>query len=68
MPSNITLNSSIVAEACGAKFCGATSDTDDSPNLERPPEERIHLICGIYLGCMIVASLIVMFGVDSLSR
>lgn len=68
VPTNVTLNSSIVAETCGAKFCGATSDTSESPNLERPPEERIHLISGIYLSCMIVASLIVAFGVDSLSR
>ncbi|CAL7950379.1 unnamed protein product [Xylocopa violacea] len=66
--ANTTLNSSIVAEACGANFCGATSDTSDSPKLERPPEERIHLISGIYLCCMIVASLIVAFAVDSLTR
>ncbi|XP_076750648.1 UNC93-like protein isoform X1 [Xylocopa sonorina] len=66
--ANTTLNSTIVAEACGANFCGATSDTSDSPKLERPPEERIHLISGIYLCCMIVASLIVAFAVDSLTR
>ncbi|KOC65552.1 UNC93-like protein [Habropoda laboriosa] len=68
VPTNTTLNSSFVAEACGANFCGATSNTSDSPKLERPPEERIHLISGIYLCCMIVASLIVAFGVDSLAR
>ncbi|XP_076180620.1 UNC93-like protein [Ptiloglossa arizonensis] len=63
-----TLNSSVVAEACGANFCGTTSDSDETPTLERPPEERIHLISGIYLVCMIIASLIIAFGVDSLSR
>ncbi|XP_017753017.1 PREDICTED: UNC93-like protein [Eufriesea mexicana] len=68
VPTNTTLNSSIVAETCGAKFCGASSNTTDSPNLERPPEERIHLIFGIYLCCTVVASLIVAFGVDSLTR
>lgn len=68
VPVNTTLNSSIVAEICGANFCGATSNSTDSPTLERPSEERIHLISGIYLCCMIVASLIVAFGVDSLSR
>ncbi|XP_076643712.1 UNC93-like protein [Halictus rubicundus] len=68
LPTNITLNSSVIAEACGANFCGATSGDVDSPKLERPPEERIHLISGIYLCCMIVASLIVAFGVDTLSR
>ena len=68
VPANTTLNSSVVAEVCGANFCGATSGDAESPKLERPPEERIHLISGIYLCCMIVASLIVAFGVDSLSR
>ncbi|XP_031844360.2 UNC93-like protein [Nomia melanderi] len=66
--SNVTLNSTIVAKTCGANFCGATSGDAEGPTLERPPEDRIHLICGIYLCCMIVASLIVAFGVDSLSR
>ncbi|XP_054009390.1 UNC93-like protein isoform X1 [Hylaeus anthracinus] len=69
VPANVTvLNSSVVAEACGANFCGATSGGAESPAIERPPEERIHLISSIYLVCMIVASLIVAFGVDSLSR
>lgn len=68
VPTNTTLNSTVVAEVCGANFCGATSGDAESPKLERPPEERIHLISGIYLCCMIVASLIVAFGVDSLSR
>ncbi|XP_006607128.1 UNC93-like protein [Apis dorsata] len=68
VPTNITLNTSVVAEVCGAKFCGATSASNNSSNLERPPEKRIYLISGIYLCCMIMASLIVAFGVDSLTR
>ncbi|KZC14684.1 PREDICTED: UNC93-like protein [Dufourea novaeangliae] len=68
VPTNTILNSTIVAEVCGANFCGATSGDAESPKLDRPPEERIHLISGIYLCCMIAASLIVAFGVDSLSR
>ncbi|XP_076639930.1 UNC93-like protein [Colletes latitarsis] len=69
VPTNATmLNNSIVAEACGANFCGATSGDAETPKIERPPEERIYLISGIYLVCMIVASLIVAFGVDSLTR
>lgn len=68
VPANGTLNSTVVAEVCGANFCGAASAAADTPKLERPPEERIHLISGIYLGCMVLASLIVAFGVDSLSR
>ncbi|XP_043269750.1 UNC93-like protein [Venturia canescens] len=68
VPANITLNSTIVAEVCGANFCGVTASETVNPNLEPPPPERIHLISGIYLACMVLACLIVAFGVDSLSR
>lgn len=64
-PHNVTLNSSVVANICGANFCEVPAG---NPNLAPPPVERIHLISGIYLGCMVLASLIVAFGVDSLSR
>ncbi|KAK0091593.1 hypothetical protein PV326_002979 [Microctonus aethiopoides] len=63
--SNVTLNSSVVAEICGANFC---YKVEENPNLASPPVERIHLISGIYLGCMVMACLIVALGVDSLSR
>ncbi|KAM0724765.1 UNC93-like protein [Formica fusca] len=66
--NNVTLNSSVVAEKCGANFCGVSGIEDENPNLQRPPIERIYLISGIYLGCMILACLIIAFGVDSLSR
>ncbi|KAK2575984.1 hypothetical protein KPH14_007345 [Odynerus spinipes] len=66
--TNVTLNSSLVAEICGANFCGESSSTSENPNLEKPPIERIHLISGIYLALMILASLVIAFGVDSLSR
>lgn len=65
---NVTLNSSIVSEKCGANFCGVSGMEEENPNLQRPPVERIYLISGIYLGCMILACLIIAFGVDSLSR
>ncbi|KYN36192.1 UNC93-like protein [Trachymyrmex septentrionalis] len=65
--SNVTLNSSVVAEICGANFCGV-SEENENPNLQRPPVERIYLISGIYLGCMILACLIIAFAVDPLSR
>ncbi|XP_015605265.1 UNC93-like protein [Cephus cinctus] len=66
--TNVTLNSSVVAEVCGANFCGAIADTSENPNLAQPPQERIYLISAIYLACMILACLTVTFGVDSLSR
>ncbi|KMQ92917.1 unc93-like protein [Lasius niger] len=65
---NVTLNSSVVAEKCGANFCGVSDMEDENPNLQRPPVERIYLISGIYLSCMILACLIIALGVDSLSR
>ncbi|XP_025988285.2 UNC93-like protein [Solenopsis invicta] len=65
--TNVTLNSSIVAEICGANFCGVSAE-NENPNLLRPPAERIYLISGIYLGCMILACLIIAFAVDPLSR
>jgi hypothetical protein len=58
-----------MAESCGANFCGVSdTDEDQNPNLQPPAVERIHLISGIYLGCMIVACLMIAFCVDSLSR
>lgn len=66
--TNVTLNSSVVAETCGANFCGVSNAEDENPNLQPPAVERIHLISGIYLGCMILACLIIAFCVDSLSR
>ncbi|KAL0120871.1 hypothetical protein PUN28_008509 [Cardiocondyla obscurior] len=65
--ANVTLNSSLVAEICGANFCGVTAE-NENPNLQPPSVERIYLISGIYLGCMILACLIIAFTVDSLSR
>lgn len=66
--TNATLNSSIVAETCGSNFCGVSNVEDENPNLQPPPVERIHLISGIYLGCMIVACLIISFCVDPATR
>ncbi|XP_012282873.1 UNC93-like protein [Orussus abietinus] len=66
--TNVILNVSAIAGKCGPNFCGPTSDASDNPNLKPPPAERIHLISGIYLGCMVLASLIVAFGVDNLAR
>ncbi|XP_011868650.1 PREDICTED: UNC93-like protein [Vollenhovia emeryi] len=65
--ANVTLNSSVVAETCGANFCGVSAE-NENPNLQRPPVERIYLISGIYLGCMVLACLIIALAVDSLSR
>ncbi|CAH1156082.1 unnamed protein product [Phaedon cochleariae] len=57
-----------VGERCGANFCPTPAEPSVNPNLKLPPSSKINLVFGIYLGCMIVACLIVMFGVDQMSR
>lgn len=57
-----------VGEYCGANFCPKTEAGEALPNLAPPPSSKLNLIFGIYLICMIVASLTVAFGVDSVKR
>uniref|UniRef100_A0A1B0CLI9 UNC93-like protein n=1 Tax=Lutzomyia longipalpis TaxID=7200 RepID=A0A1B0CLI9_LUTLO len=57
-----------VSAICGSNFCPSTVSAMENANL-RPPEPRhIHILSGIFLGCMIAACLAVTFGVDSLTR
>lgn len=56
-----------IENICGANFCPGVVAAAN-PNLKQPPVSKIHLIAGIYLVCMILASLIVAVGVDSLNR
>lgn len=53
---------------CGADFQPKPTAEGANPNLKPPPASQINLIASIYLGCMVVACLIVAFGVDSLNR
>ncbi|XP_030757292.1 UNC93-like protein [Sitophilus oryzae] len=54
-------------DICGANFCPGTS-LEAVPNLTPPSPSKIQTIAGIYLACMIVASLTVAFFVDSVKR
>jgi hypothetical protein len=36
--------------------------------MQRPPDEQIYMVAGIYLACMVSACIIVAVGVDSLRR
>ncbi|KAB0795294.1 hypothetical protein PPYR_12133 [Photinus pyralis] len=54
-------------DLCGANFYPGIT-TGVNPNLDPPPSEKIQLIAGIYLACMVIACLCVVFGVDSLKR
>lgn len=62
-----TISKKHVAEICGAKFCPGVN-ADVNPNLQPPDPSKIHLLTGIFLGCMIAACLIIIFGLDSVKR
>lgn len=59
---------------CGANFCSSrnltniTGDGSVASPLERPDEAKIQMLTGILLGFALLASLIMAFLVDPLSR
>lgn len=62
------MNTSIdLGELCGVNFSPG-SELVANPNLNRPSEGKIWTFVLTYLGCMILACLIITFGVDSLKR
>lgn len=64
--ANLTQN---LENKCGANFCpGLASSPDDIPELTPPSQAKINLITGIYFFCMVVAVLIIAFGVDKISK
>ena len=62
---NISTN---ILETCGYYFCPASIVTAENPNLERPADEKMYTVMGVYLACMAHASYIIIFGVTSLKR
>ncbi|PNF29397.1 hypothetical protein B7P43_G07057 [Cryptotermes secundus] len=65
---NNNINITDVLETCGYNFCPGSEATGKNPNLERPANEKIYTVASIYLACMVLASLIIIFGVTSLKR
>ncbi|KAJ8920309.1 hypothetical protein NQ315_011971, partial [Exocentrus adspersus] len=55
-------------DKCGANFCPSSAAEMANPNLAPPSTAKINLISGLYLACMLLAFLIVFFGVDRMSR
>ncbi|XP_026761823.2 UNC93-like protein isoform X2 [Galleria mellonella] len=53
--------------SCGVNFCSG-STSEENTNLVPPSETKIHVIAGVYLACMAAAMLLVIVGVDSLTR
>lgn len=56
-----------VRNLCGAKFCPGVTSTIN-PNLIPPEASKIQMLNVIFVICMVVASMLVIFGVDSLKR
>jgi hypothetical protein len=56
-----------VSEICGCNFCPG-NEANENSNMQRPPDEQIYTVAGIYLACMVSACIIVAVGVDSLKR
>ncbi|KAI5735884.1 hypothetical protein M8J77_023865 [Diaphorina citri] len=52
--------------SCGSNFCVIGGKGLD--NLERPPDSEIYHITGIYLSCIVVATIMIALMVDPLSR
>nr|XP_023020735.1 UNC93-like protein isoform X1 [Leptinotarsa decemlineata] len=53
-------------DVCGANFCVSTLNSNE--NLSRPDDQEIYEISSIYLGCIIVAAILIALVVDPLSR
>ncbi len=51
---------------CGASFCPA--NVLDGGAIEKPSEEKIYLLAGIYLACALAAAIVVALCVDPLTR
>jgi len=50
---NISTN---ILETCGYYFCPDSVVTTENPNLERPADEKMCTVMGVYLACMALAS------------
>ncbi|XP_047504327.1 UNC93-like protein [Pieris napi] len=59
------INATMIPEICGANFLPSA---DAAEALQRQPYEKIQLLSGIYLACMVAAALMVAIGVDSMER
>ncbi|KAL5287649.1 hypothetical protein ACFFRR_008509 [Megaselia abdita] len=66
-----SINETVIMEQvrnlCGAKFCPGVSSTIN-PNLIPPEPSKIQMLNVIFVICMVVACMLVIFGVDSLQR
>uniref|UniRef100_T1J282 UNC93-like protein n=1 Tax=Strigamia maritima TaxID=126957 RepID=T1J282_STRMM len=54
-------------EICGAKYCNEPLGTTHNTT-SRPPEEKVYILCGIYVACALLGALLVALVVDPLVR
>ncbi|XP_076370742.1 protein unc-93 homolog A-like [Tachypleus tridentatus] len=57
-----------IYETCGANFCNENKVTSNNTNLERPPDSKVYMLCGIFTGCSILSALFVFIFLDPLYR
>lgn len=55
-------------EICGANFCAASSQSAMHLAHDKPSDSQIATITFVYITCIVVAALIVVFGVDPIPR
>ncbi|GLH03527.1 Protein unc-93 homolog A [Gryllus bimaculatus] len=56
-----------LGDVCGANYYAPDATAPNATNASPPSAAEINTVAGIYLGCMVLAVLIVALGVDSLS-
>ncbi|XP_045191368.1 protein unc-93 homolog A-like [Mercenaria mercenaria] len=50
---------------CGADFC-PSSDANNT-NLDKPDMDKIYKVCGIYIGCAVLAVIVIAVGLDPIT-
>ncbi|CAH1802288.1 unnamed protein product [Owenia fusiformis] len=54
-----------ILQNCGAQYCQEPEDNSNS-NLERPELSQVYMLCGIYLSCSLLSSVITAIFLDNL--
>lgn len=57
-----------VSKLCGANYCPDKVTADINPNLTLPDSGKIQTLMLIFFGMMVIACLLISFGVDGLKR
>lgn len=55
-------------EFCGSEFCPSSHVITNNTNLERPSDSKVTLLCAVYTGCALMASVFIFLFLDPLER